>query len=391
MANFESVPDRKNINGLTVTVNGPSVTVGLYGPKYAEGKELDVLNKGEDLMIREAGQKGDVKFYTLTVKPSVQATKTEVSDEIFANTQEWQTWSSFKIVFKFKKVEASSLVVRTVSHEIFGGPADNPWRTAPTSEFKAISMATFLPGRADNKPKFVPVGSVTTEIAIFAAKMGASERAFLVMRPPNTSPKKLLFVVSHGFGQSHAYYNALGYSNPLSKPLMHDVFDRFVLGRWGNQLLAATSDYALVMPVRAGGGGSEYGPFMSTPGLCTQVIARIIGLTKGGIGADEVDVVTFSSGISDTHLFLGTGGKGLNFNRGINQDPAGAVGMPNLVKIKKQYLSGQTGGPFPGFEFMPMDRWENEEHFADKYNMDTFNYLHTWCIPQHTLYLAYKT
>jgi len=111
--------------------------------------------------------------------------------------------------------------------------------------------------------------------------------------------------------------------------------------------------------------------------------------TDGAFGINRVEVVTFSSGIYDADQFIAVGGKGLNIQRACNQDPAGGAEISRSVPIRKQYLSGQTtGGPRPGFEYLPLARWENEPNRKTMFPNDTFNYLHTWCIPTYTLFLA---
>src|ERR1017187_2630657 len=46
--------------------------------------------------------------------------------------------------------------------------------------------------------------------------------------------------------------------------------------------------------------------------------------------------------------------------------------------VRKQYLSGQTGGPVAGFEFLGLDSWVNEWKFPDRTKLDAplpFNYF----------------
>src|SRR6185369_6107503 len=107
----------------------------------------------------------------------------------------------------------------------------------------------------------------------------------------------------------------------------------------------------------------------------------------------EVAVVTFSSGISDCNTFIAAGGAGLKFTRGINQDPAGGVAMSAAVGTRRQYLSGQTthGAGRAGFELMPLSRWEREPNSGRMFGWDVHNYLHSWCLPQYTLYLGMVT
>ena len=142
MANFESHPGRVNINGTVLAVDGTSVIVGLAGPKDFDGNDLSITNAGDDLMIMDAGESGGSRLYKITVKPSVQATKVEVTDEIFAITSKWQTWSKFTIKFRFGTTSASFLVVRPITAELFPGSRD-VFRSASTFPGKAINIDTF--------------------------------------------------------------------------------------------------------------------------------------------------------------------------------------------------------------------------------------------------------
>lgn len=249
----------------------------------------------------------------------------------------------------------------------------------------------------NNTPLFGPRSATTVNIAVFAARIGAAERAYILMMPPGHA-SKLLVVISHTFGQNDAHYSGVGYADPLSQPLINEVLHKFVLGRWGPQLLAASSSHALLMPVRAkaSGGVGELGPFVSQVGAGTEIIRQMAIQSGNVFEFGEVEVVTFSSGIADANLFLGTGGKGLNFTRFINQDPTRGtpVGLP--VTIRRQYLSGHTtlGQSRPGFEFMPRRRWlfePNARWLLGGERWDEGNYLHTWCLPHYTLALGMMT
>jgi hypothetical protein len=72
------------------------------GAKDFQGRDLIVTNEGDDLAIFEAGTSGNSTLYKLTVKQAIQKTKTTVSDTIYANTVDWQTWSKFNITFRMR-------------------------------------------------------------------------------------------------------------------------------------------------------------------------------------------------------------------------------------------------------------------------------------------------
>ena len=120
-----------------------------------------------------------------------------------------------------------------------------------------------------------------------------------------------------------------------------------------------------------------------------QVIAQVQAATGSSFGASAVDVVTFSSGIHVTNQFLSAGAKGLPIHNAYNQDPTSGIPIAGGA-ARQQFLSGMTTRrPAPGFEYLPMPRWVNEPEHAHLFS-DAFNQLHTWCIPQYTLYLGLK-
>jgi hypothetical protein len=389
MANFQKHPSGEKLSGTNLVVDGDSITLGLAGYKDFQGQELFVTNQGSELAIFPGDVVGDIKLYTIRVETKARATKTSVSDTIFANTVNWQNWDKFNITFRFHQGEAVTLIVRPVTAKVLGGPEEKIWRSTNVPALWTIDVATFKPGRSDRLNFFLSKEK-PVKVAVFAAKFGFVERAFILMTPLSGKPSNLMIVITHGFGQNDKYYGDLGYSDPLSPPLIQDVNSRFVLERWGAQLMAASSDYALLLPVRAKGGGhGELGPFISQANIGTGIVTSIMGQTDGSFGINRVEVVTFSSGIYEANQFISVGGKGLNIQRACNQDPAGGAEISRSVPVRKQYLSGQTtGGPRPGFEYLPLARWENEPNRKTMFPNDTFNYLHTWCIPTYTLFLA---
>lgn len=283
-----------------------------------------------------------------------------------------------------------ALSVRCITADALGG-SPSTWRSTAVNDIWTIDVARFRPGMG-GLLNFVFCKGKPVKVAVFAANYEGVERAFIVMTPVTGTASNVLIVITHGFGQNDRYYSGLGYSNPLSPPLIRMVLDTFVLGRWGPQLMAVANDCALVLPVRARGGGhGELGPFVTHPHLGTEVLTEMIMQTDRGFDMNGPIIVTFSSGIYDTNTFIAAGGKGLGIRIACNQDPAGGLPISQSVPIRKQYLSGQTtGGPRPGFEYMPFPRWENEPNRKAMFGHpnDVFNYMHSWCIPMYTLHLA---
>src|SRR5579863_9950870 len=282
-----------------------------------------------------------------------------------------------------------NLVVRNITPDIWGGPP-YPWRTDFVKNIFTVDIARFWPGGGDELNFLFRQGK-EVRFAAFAAKGGNVERAFLLMTPPTGTPSNLLIVITHGFAQNNLYYSDLGYSNPLSPPLVQYVTAAFLLGRWGPQVMAASRNYALLLPVRAQGGGhGELGPFITQPDFAAELVDNLTLLCNREIAPRRFELVCFSSGIYDANVFIAAGGKSLNIQTAYNQDPAGGANISSLVPERKQYLSGMTTrGSHFGFEYLPLPRWKNEPHRNDpEFRYDTFNYLHSHCIPLYTLYMG---
>jgi hypothetical protein len=255
-----------------------------------------------------------------------------------------------------------------------------------------------LPGQSTPRLEFGhSFPSKAVDFAVFAAKYGSVERAFVLTLLPGTRPRNLLVVIPHPFAQGRgvAYYGALGFfKDPLSLALVRNVIDRFALERWGSQLFAASRDYALLIPVPAGvGSGGEIGPFITTSRIGTQLIGKLIAMTDGMIGADSVGLCCFSGGVHNANAFAAAGGKGLNIRFGCNQDPQGGTPLSGSIPTRRQYLSGYTtGGPRPGFIYLPdPPSWSNDPLYAQRKSELGGEYPHTWAIPNYTLYMAMKS
>jgi hypothetical protein len=401
VANFYRHPGGQRISGAQVVVDGDTLTVGLYGYLDEQGNELTLVNKGNDLVFEQGAVSGDSRLWKIRVAADARATRETVTDTIYANTTrdgmvQWDTWDSFDVTFRYKKQQATNLVVRPVTADILGGDK-SPWRQFQTRVRQVVNTAIYHPAMRGELLEFLgPIEAKPVNVAVYAAKLGAVERAFLLMVPRSGRAQNLLIVISHSFGQQDSYYSGKGYSDPLSPDFIKEVLEHFVLRRWGRQLMAARSDYALLMPVRAKAKSNldELGPFVEQSGVGAKIIQMLIGMTDGAFGLDKVGLVAFSNGITAANEFIAVGGKGLPIHWAVNQDPAGGVSISPTVPRRKQYLSGHTtaGRPRPGFEFLPMGRWAKEPvKDAQPKGRDLYddkNYLHTWCMAEYTLYMG---
>jgi hypothetical protein len=395
MANFHKYPGLERISGQTLTVQGESIVVGLWGYKDFNGQDLIVTNDGDDLAILPAGISGNSSLWKIAVKQSSRTHLSGVKDKIYAVTSGLQAWDSFQINFNFRAADAATLDVRCITPQLFGGAADNIWRG---SKVPSIALITNPPLLADKPPPLLEFKRTApakpVDFAVFAGKYGAIERAFVLVVKPGTKPRNLLVVLPHPFAQGRgiAIYGGMGFfKDPLSIGLIRAVIDWFALERWGSQLLAARDDFALLIPVPAGvGHGGEIGPFVTAPHIGTQLIGRLMSLTEGRVGANIVGLCCFSGGIHNANLFAAVGGKGLNIRFACNQDPASGTPISASIPARKQYLSGYTtGGPRAGFIYLPESvSWKDEPRYAEKKAQLGAEYPHTWAIPNYTLYAA---
>jgi hypothetical protein len=392
MANFHKFPGTERISGQTLTVQGDTLMVGIWGYKVENGQELVVSNDGEDLAIFPAGTSGNSSLWKITVTQTARSYKTSIKDKIYALTTGFKNYDSFEVNFNLKPV-AAGLDVRCITAELFGGPANEIWRGTATPNIDLLTGPRLLPNQPPPKLEFNrQYPGQKAAFAVFAARHGGVERAFILVIKRGSRPKNLLVVIPHPFAQGRGigYYGGKGFfQNPLSLDMVRDVTDRFALARWGSQLLAARDDsYALLIPVPSGvGHGGEIGPFANGPGIGSQIIGRITDLTGGTVAANAVGICCFSGGVHNANAFIAAGGKGLNFRFACNQDPVSGTPISAAVAARRQYISGYTtGGPRAGFIYLPESSWTAEPKYAVNKASLGGEYPHTWAVPNYTLY-----
>jgi hypothetical protein len=384
MPSFVRVPSGEVISNTTVAVAGDHLRVGL---DFAD--TLSIASDGDDLAIFPAGGAANTSFFDIRVTQAARATKSWVHSTVFAVGEGFKTIDQFAVDFRFPVTPAHELIVREVTTELYG-KAELDLRVPG---LPLIDVASFLAGDPANVLEFT-TATPSMRLRVFAAKWGTVERAYWLMLPWAHKASSLMIVISHTFGQNDRIYRGVDYSNPLSKALLDFVKDHFVTSRWGGQVAAARADMALLMPVRARsgtGGAGELGVFADHGGIGARIVTRIAALADAMAVLQDVGVVTYSNGISDANAFIHAGGSGLKFTRTINQDPAHGVAIASSP-TRKQYLSGYTtGGPRPGFEYMPDERWVNDPRRAVQQAAWGRGYLHDWTLPQYTLALALST
>ncbi len=256
-----------------------------------------------------------------------------------------------------------------------------------------VNPASFRPGALNNRLTFFSVNPGAGRLGIFAAGKGGVERAVILLLPPSGAPNRVIIAITQGFAQASKTLEPLGWKNPLSPALIKFCLLKHVINRWGAQVMASAEEAAFLYIVRAR--GNELGPFASDGIFVKEVLTQLASLTDDAFSFEHVEVFTFSSGVSDFNLFIDAVSPVLNIEAVYGIDPAQAIPLNRPRNaVRKQYLSGQTGGPTAGFEYLGLDSWTNEWDYPTRMKYPDpwpFNYLHNHCMPLYILNLALQT
>ena len=287
-------------------------------------------------------------------------------------------------------VQTSSATVWSINQLVLGMTGVNGLIQQIIPAIGVIDVATFRPGVQSNAPLFSFVPPAVARLGIFAAKKNGGERAVILLLPPSGVPDRVMIGISHGFGQNAAFYQKLGWEDPLSPDLIRFVLLQHVINRWGAQVLAGKKPMALVHIVRAA--GVELGPFANDGVFARDVLTQLRALTNNAFSIDAVEAFTYSSGISDFTPFVNSISSTLNVAAVYNIDPKSGLSAPIPAGgVRKQYLSGMTGvAAKAGFESMAMQRWTNELRYPLEHK-NAFKYLHNHCLPDYALFLGIQT
>ena len=264
-----------------------------------------------------------------------------------------------------------------------------------------INTGLFHAGDKTNVFSFGFAPQTVARLGIFVAKKNNVERAVMMLLPQSGKPDGILICVTQKFGQAGKALNPLGWAKPLAPGVIKFALLKHVVNRWGPQMLASRKNLALVYILREQG-ANELGPFASDGKFFADVIKQIVELTNNAFSTDVVEAFTFSSGIYDFNQFTMAVGKYLPINTVYSIDPANSMLAANSSGGRiKQFASGAVGGILPGFEPMPLPRWENEELYNDLQvkikqhpgiaDHEGREYLHNTTMPKYTLYLALNT
>jgi hypothetical protein len=287
-------------------------------------------------------------------------------------------------------------VTRPINQEILGmnGPSNLIQQVIPAKSL--IATASFRSGVQDNVLQFTFAPLTSGRLGIFAAGKAGVERAIILLLPAQGTPSRVLIGITHTFGQGKSIklMESLGWGNPLSPELIKFTLLKHVINRWGALMLASKKPMAYVQIVRAKGGVKEgqLGPFANDGPLMLQVLSEMATLTGGAFSVGAVEAFTYSSGIHELNPFLAALSPLVNLEAIYNIDPAKATSATRFGNaVRRQFLSGQTGGPSPGFEFLGFNSWKNEDLFNTPAARDQFEYLHNHCMPQYILHLGIQT
>ena len=257
-----------------------------------------------------------------------------------------------------------------------------------------INPVSFRPHIRNNVLAFSSVPTTTGRLGIFAAQKGSEQRAVILLLPAGGMPDRLIICITQGFAQAWETLDPLGWGNPLSVPYINFCLLKHVINRWGAQTLAAREPMAFLYIVR-GRGTRELGPFANDGPFVAEVLSQLASLTGNAFSFGHVEAFTFSSGVSDFNVFINAVAPVLTIEEVYGIDPAHALPLsrPGTAR-RKQYLSGQTGGPADGFEYLGLDSWRNEWKYSSRTTFPRpwpFNYLHNHCMPLYILNLALMT
>jgi hypothetical protein len=288
-------------------------------------------------------------------------------------------------------VPSSDASVRSITEDVLGVKPVNGLIQQTFPPVGLIDVATFKTGVDSNAPLFSFTSLKVGRLGIFAAKKNGVERAVILVVPNGATPNRVMIGISHGFGgNALSEYQALGWKDPLSRPLIEFVLLKHVIKRWAPQTLASKRPMAYMHIVRAA--GVELGPFANDGAFTRDVLTELRAQTANAFSFDTVEAFTYSSGIGDFNPFLKSISSTLNVGAVYNIDPHPAISaaMP-AGGVRKQYLSGMTGAThLAGFESMLMPRWANEPFYAAG-QLSRFEYLHNFCLPQYVLHLGIQT
>ena len=284
--------------------------------------------------------------------------------------------------------------VRPIVTETLGMSGSDNLIQQTLPSIAVVSVGSFVAGDPRNQPSFTYAPGKVARLGVFAARKGNQERAVILLLPPTGTPDRLLIAITQGFAQAARNLEPLHWSDPLSPDLIKFTLLKHVVNRWGAQTLASKKQMAFLYIVRARA-TQELGPFTKDGPFVREVLDQLVALTGNAFSYDHLEAFTYSSGISEFNQFAQSLSGELNLEVVYSIDPNPAIpAAPSHGALRRQFLSGQTfAGPTPppGFEFMPANRWANEDRFGE---MDSFpapalfNYLHNWVMPMYTLYLG---
>jgi hypothetical protein len=398
MADFVSPRTQESIDGHTILVPPGETTVWLTG----DGAD-DLTVVPDDFLMQSdlgllgptvvAGARRDGHQEWIVTGRNMQSIRLRA---VSAGTLPSQslTFASCTIMFRAAAMGGGPITVRPITDSIFGGADRTGLRPATLPAHKLVALSSLRRGDPSNVLEFTQGAEMRARLGVFAAKQDGVERAALLLVPPSGAPDRVLVGITYVFAQSAhnlEVFNGLGWSNPLSPPLIKWAANVFIGDHWGRQMMASGKSMAMLLPIRARGHG-ELGPFAHAAFL--KKVLHLIAAQTEAFAPQRVEMFSFSSGIFALNALL-PGMRG-NLAAVYNIDPTGgtAAGVHGIKAW--QVLSGFTthGKGRAGFEFLGENRWAHEDKFSERNDKSVFpwglssGYLHNYVMPHYCLHLG---
>lgn len=387
MAFFQEVPANTKISGQARIVRGDSVTIGLAAPLTPNGVEFGVVSDTPAVTCTRLEMMGSSRGWRLSSNGRPAAAT--ISATSIAGGSSDQIFLSFE---GHGDGRFADIAVRSETEVVFSG-AGNRNHLAPsiTSAIQVIDVHSVHPpcppaARCDpaHQPplRFIPAGTRNCRIGIFSASNARGKRAVVLLLPDGQTADHVVIGITHGFFINQDFYRRLGWNDPVSPLLMEFAAQKFVLDRWGAQVLAAGNGALLLIVRAAPSGGGELGPF-TADGEFTRLAFELMSLITGrSFRLQRVSAFTYSSGIYDFGRFVNATAAGLGYRALYNIDPSEHIAAPILNGVTR--IQFTTSGPLSGFEFIPLERWRLEPEYGHR----SASYLHNKCMPNYALNLA---
>jgi hypothetical protein len=269
----------------------------------------------------------------------------------------------------------------------------------------SIDIAHFMGNRTSGPLRFGPRQMATCRMGVFKVVKDGVTRIVFIVLPAAARAERILLFVTQAFGQAAAGLAWLKPDNPLSMAYIREMMLKHVINRYAPQTIAGAGNVGLFYVLRVLG-NRELGPFETDGAVWRECLEEIQTQTNDAFDVGDAIVATYSNGIESANRLMPSLSRAFSISKVINIDPAKARGLSAGQGVpKREFLSGQTGGPKPGFDYFPLERWRYEAklsmigttiqvhdwaRMADM-RIGVFIYLHNIAMPEHMLFLGLRT